>query len=135
MIIKQDSHVDDLIVVAQGKLDLFGFYTHRGQNRKMLILHLPEQSWYGDFQIFLQRESVLQLEAGQPEPDTHFVQVYKLKGSKLLEIIKQYPIFFRFAIIRASQRRSQFLRVFDEMRQMEELKLKSDAVGGMDRIR
>ena len=101
----------------------------------MLILHLPEQSWYGDFQIFLQRESVLQLEAGQPDPDSNFVQVYKLKGSKLLQIIKQYPIFFRFAIIRASQRRSHFLRVFDEMRQMEELKLKSDAVGGMDRIR
>ena len=51
----------------------------------MLIVKLPEQSWFGDFQILLNLESTFQLEAGKPNEKAKLsqegmVQIYKLKG-------------------------------------------------------
>lgn len=57
VIVAENQKVKELVVVASGKLNLYGFYQHRKERYKMLILHLPEQSWYGDFQIILNRES------------------------------------------------------------------------------
>ena len=57
VIVEENSKVTDLVVAASGKLNLYGFYTHRKNELKVLIVHLPEQSWYGDFQIMLNEES------------------------------------------------------------------------------
>ena len=77
IICDENQYVDQLVVVGQGKLNMYGYYEHRGERKKMMILHLPEQSWYGDFQILLKRESSFQLEAGQPNANSttaqHFV--------------------------------------------------------------
>ena len=80
----------------------------------MLIVYLPEQSWFGDYQILLKRETTFQVEAGEPNKDkstshNHFVQVYKMNGKTLLEILADYPVFNRFLLLRATHRRSQFM--------------------------
>ena len=74
-------------------------------------------------------ESTFQIEAGSP--DKHgkhelrdFVQVYKIKAERLLQIIDYYPAFRRFMLLRATQRRSHFLKVFEELRQNQELNIK-----------
>ena len=67
VLIAERQKVEDLIVVASGKLNLFGFYDHRGEHKKMQIVKLPTCSWYGDFQILLNFESTFQLEAGKGE--------------------------------------------------------------------
>ena len=41
--------VTDLVIVAKGRLDVFGYYKYRGERHKMLVMHLPKRSWYGDF--------------------------------------------------------------------------------------
>ena len=55
----------DLIIIAKGSLKMYGFYDHRGESHKMLIASLPKKSWYGDFQIFFDRDSPFRLEAGK----------------------------------------------------------------------
>ena len=50
-----------------------------------------------------------------------------------MELADDYPIFRRFLILRATQRRSNFLQVFQEMRHTEELKIKCRGVN-MDGI-
>ena len=57
IIVPFDGKIEEMIVVASGNLNLYGLYDHRGETHKMLIAHLPYQSWYGDFQIFLNVES------------------------------------------------------------------------------
>ena len=49
------------------------------------------------------------------------VHVYKLAGKKLLELCKEYPDFRRFLVLRACQRRSNFIKVLNEIQQLLEL--------------
>ena len=42
VIVAENKKVKELVVVASGKLNLYGFYQHRKERYKMLILHLPE---------------------------------------------------------------------------------------------
>lgn len=48
MICKVGDHLDKLIVVAKGSINMYGFYEHRGEHLKMLIKRLPKKSWFGD---------------------------------------------------------------------------------------
>ena len=59
VLIEENEKVKDLIVVGEGKLKLFGFYEERDERTKMLIVKLPECSWFGDYQILLNLESSL----------------------------------------------------------------------------
>ena len=49
VVVERDHLVEDMIIVASGKLRLYGFYEHRDIEQKMLIVRLPTQSWFGDF--------------------------------------------------------------------------------------
>ena len=67
IICKRQANVDSLIMLAQGTADLFGYCKVRDIELKVHITKLPEQSWYGDFQILLEEQATFQLEAGKIE--------------------------------------------------------------------
>ena len=55
-----DEPVEDLVIIEQGKCNLYGFernLTETNATEKLLIVSLPEQSWFGDFQILLDVKS------------------------------------------------------------------------------
>jgi len=50
--------VNELIVISSGECNLFGFYNSLGEEeKKILLVTLPECSWFGDFQIMLNMDS------------------------------------------------------------------------------
>ena len=53
--ISADQEVKELIILKSGSCKLYGFVpTPEGDVHKVHVVKLPEQSWYGDFQILLQ---------------------------------------------------------------------------------
>lgn len=66
VIIDLRSKVKDLIIIMKGECNLYGFSPAQNSEEpdKMHVVTLPEQSWYGDFQILLNLESSFSLEAG-----------------------------------------------------------------------
>lgn len=99
----------------------------------MLVVKLPQRSWYGDFQILFNIESSFQLEAGEAKKSKEnkidgVLQLYKLNGETLIDLVANYPQYRQFLILRAAQRRSQFLKTFDEMQQTFELTRKSRGI-------
>lgn len=102
-----------------------------GEQEKLLIAKLPECSWFGDFQILLDLKSSFQLEAGKVSKKmltegSKFVQVYKVRAKTLIDLCMDYPLFRRFLLLRATQRRSHFLKNLNELRNIKELKRKRD---------
>lgn len=123
--------MEDLILIEKGSCNLYGFQEYEGEVEKLLIARLFDHSWFGDYQILLEVESTFELEAGKVsrqnlEEGTNFIQVYKINGSILNEISHKYPEFRRFLLLRASQRRSHFLKNFEELKNIKELKRKKD---------
>ena len=62
VIIRNNDEVDELVVIGKGSCDLFGYYKvkdafNEENDKKVLISRLPRQSWFGDFQIFLDIKS------------------------------------------------------------------------------
>ena len=49
------------------------------------------------------------------------VQVYKINAQVLLDIAHEYPLFRRFLLVRATNRRSHFIQIFEDMKQVQEL--------------
>ena len=49
VVCEEGTKMKDLLIVAKGSLNLYGFYDHLGERHQMLITHLPKKSWYGDF--------------------------------------------------------------------------------------
>ena len=91
----------------------------------MLLVKLMKGSWYGDFQILLNSNCDLQLEATkqhvskehaqnkskyhqQPHQNKkqvkneNMVQIFELKGQKLLSICDEYPEYRSFLLNRAT---------------------------------
>lgn len=69
MIIEYRKKVSDLIVIQRGDCNLYGVERIDTGNQdsdleKFHVVTLPEQSWFGDFQVLLDVESSFQLEAG-----------------------------------------------------------------------
>ena len=122
VLIEENEKVKDLIIAAEGKLKLYGFYDHRDERIKMHIVNLPVRSWFGDYQIMLNLESSFQLEAGKSHKNSHYgkyiVQVYKINAEALLDIAQEYPLFRRFLLMRATKRRSHFIHILEEMKQV-----------------
>ena len=52
------------------------------------------------------------------------VQVYKIEAKAFLDISSEYPIFRRFLLLRATQRRTHFIHIFEDMKQVHELNMK-----------
>ena len=52
------------------------------------------------------------------------MQVYKIEAKVLLDISIEYPMFRRFLLIRATQRRTHFIQIFEDMKQVHELNMK-----------
>ena len=77
----------------------------------MLIVKLPEKSWYGDFQILLDVDSTFQLEAdNKPKSKIKdMTQIHLLKAETLIKICKDHIQFRRFLVLRATMRRSMFI--------------------------
>ena len=49
-IVKKNNVIDELVLISEGRCDLIGYFTDRkGRDKKILITHLPQGSWYGDF--------------------------------------------------------------------------------------
>ena len=54
IIVPMGQTMNDLHLVAQGNCELYGYYKDAmGAEYRTLIVSLPTQSWYGDFQIML----------------------------------------------------------------------------------
>ena len=125
----------DLIFIAQGTVKLYGFYENSdGDLQRMVIVRLREGSWYGDFQVLMDCDSSFELEAHKPidvlskltkSEDAHsFIQVFKLKAESLVELASEDLTFRRFLILRATQRRAHFQKVFEETRHYNEINRK-----------
>ena len=54
------------------------------------------------------------------------VKVFKLPADVFLELCNDYPDFRRFLVLRATMRRTHFLKVFQELRHTKELVLKKE---------
>lgn len=87
--------VSDLVLIATGCCNLYGMYDVDEETvEKILIVTLPKQSWYGDFQIILDLDMSLQLEAGKSgnsKKNKGYVQLYKLKSEDLTNLCNEYP--------------------------------------------
>ena len=130
--ISHKEKVKELIFIMQGKCNLYGYcpsFKNPEEILKLLVVRLPAKSWYGDAQILLNLVSSFQLEAGEinRKPNDKqgnvesYIHCYKLNGRTLTNICKEYPVFERFLIVRATQRRTYFFKIFDELRQINEL--------------
>ena len=89
VIIKFGEKVKELIVISSGKCELYKpdekvNGEQKISNLKILLARLPERSWFGDYQIMLELECMLQLEAGKPNrlnlKCPNYVHVYKLEA-------------------------------------------------------
>ncbi len=53
-IVPRHQTMNDLHLVAQGNCELYGYFKDAmGMEYRTLLVSLPTQSWYGDFQIML----------------------------------------------------------------------------------
>ena len=135
-IIKHMAKVDELILIQQGHCHLYGYSKDKssGMEQKVNFINLPRYSWYGDFQILLNLNSTFQMEAagcnrsnnGKTKDEAYnakhnYVQVYRLSAKFLHNICQQYPNFKRFLLLRATERRSRFHKVFEEQIQTNSL--------------
>ena len=102
--------MENLIVIQKGSVDLFGYLTCSQKiYHKVHLASLPEQSWYGDFQILLDHQDSYELLARPPNQQkttspglaNNAVQVYKLAASKLDSLCRDYRHFRRFLVMRA----------------------------------
>lgn len=126
VIFEANSIVRRLIVIHKGKCNLFGFYDlSEYEMAKIRLVKLVKRSWFGDFQIFSDLPTTLQLEAaGKIDKKEDIVYLYTIDSDKLLELTRPYPAFRSHLTVRATQRRSYFLSVLDEVRQQLELQRK-----------
>ena len=108
IILEQSTKVENLIMVSKGKCNLYGFFPDQ---TKVMVVGLSERSWYGDYQIMLNLESSFQLEAGSLNHNDQFVNVFKVKKELIIDLCTEYPLFRRFLMLRATQRRSYFVKV------------------------
>jgi signal-transduction protein with cAMP-binding, CBS, and nucleotidyltransferase domain len=64
-VLEQNQVVRELLLVGRGHVDLYGFFKdEQKQERRALLVTLPEKSWFGDYQILLDLSSTFQLVAG-----------------------------------------------------------------------
>ena len=63
--IKQNKRVDNLILVNQGCLHIYGYYVIKDEEMlRFKAVTIPKGSWYGDYQILLNITSNWDIEAG-----------------------------------------------------------------------
>ena len=129
IIVDYDEQIKELIVISKGKCDLHGkVKLSDGSYESVLITRLRKWSWYGELQILMDLKSDLQLNASIPikSPDKYegYIHVFKLDAEKLKRIVKDYPSFKAFLLIRATQRRSYFKQVLYEISNIMELNRK-----------
>lgn len=135
-VIDYHDKVEKLMLIQSGKCDLNSLLDQRNSKIEVRIVRLLESSWYGDFQILLDLESSFRLVAAQsnlPEDEVggqsnskqaqfkDFVHILSFKGKKFLKLLKQYPQWKRFLILRAAHRRSYFMLVLSELKNEIEL--------------
>ena len=83
MILEKSEKVDSLLLIQSGKCNLNGFIHSRARGHmKVLIVSLLESSWYGDFQIFQDMESIFELMAAEGSDAS-------LKSENLTQSVKQ----------------------------------------------
>ena len=138
VIIPARKPVEQLIIIEHGDCNLYGFSPSREDKtvmEKNIVVRLPRRSWYGEFQILLNLDSSFQLEAGEVsrkhQKRTGFfedilIKVYLLPANVLLKLCDEYPQFRRFLLLRATMRRTHFLKVFQELRHTKELVVKRE---------
>lgn len=117
LIIERGQELKELHLVAQGKCELYGYFTdNTGEEFRALIVNLPTCSWYGDFQIMLDIKTTFELYASteKPKDEGGFfgnnnknsspdkILTYTLDADTLIELCKQYPVFRRFLLLRAT---------------------------------
>ena len=65
IMIKQNKRVDNLILVNQGCLHIYGYYVIKDEEMlRFKAVTIPKGSWYGDYQILLNITSNWDIEAG-----------------------------------------------------------------------
>ena len=109
----------DLLLISQGKATIYGFYEDtEGNVVKATLLHLPEKSWYGDFNIFFDEPSHFYLEAFITEShknsknkrgNVKYVEILKLNGQTLRDLSRQYTDWRQFLTLRATRRLAYFM--------------------------
>ena len=58
--------------------------------------------------------------------DSNQVKVFKMPAETFLDLCNDYPDYRRFLLLRATMRRTHFLKVFQELKHTKELYLKKD---------
>jgi len=98
----RNEKIHRLILLAEGSCNLYGYCEVRGVEHKIALSHLPERSWYGDFQILLEVQSTFQLEAAnysskrnksskEDKSRRAFIRTFSLAGHKFVELSNSYP--------------------------------------------
>ena len=133
IIIDDDKPVREFVIVAKGCCNLVGkFRDSKNQQRCAVVVQLPAQSWYGDFQIILNMKSTFELSSGVPMRRTKRMkkqkdfktQIFTIGADKFRELLDEDAEFKRCVTLRATKRRAHFLSILKEIESYCELSMK-----------
>ena len=122
MIFRRNDKVDKFVFIYVGVAHLYGYDTlQNGEVIRQKTITLKKGSWFGDFQIMLDKATTWDVQAGSDyEWNSHnrplgmpheHILTYVIDAEKFIKLANRYPKFRSHIVTRSVLRRSYFKRM------------------------